>query len=464
MKLAVLSRIVLSVFTVYVLAPTDALRAADKPFNYTLSPVNVSPDGILAINDRGEVLIERQLVQFAQPAPLIINKEGRETAPFACPVSAEPVSPQAEGSTLNNRLDVVGNCRGSSLFGFVANLESGSASFLRYPGAQSTQASGINDLGQVVGDYFNPPGPTLRRHGYLYDPATGEYRTIDHPLSLADGGPTVLTHINNKGQMAGYVQQGDNQNARYSFIYENGSFHQVRHPRSSDDYTTFIYGLNNRGEIFGGFRGPDCHQSPACPFFYDGTNFLDVTLPLPPNAPFPPNMTVFPATVLDLGGLNDSGQFVGRYRRTLAWRQDSLGGFVAASSEIVPFVATPQDIQNNFVSFTGNNSSFQTTADTVGCPDGFAGKFSFDASLTNTGPNSLSHPMIRVAELTNGNALQNADYAPFGIGAMLSVFKSPDDAARILASGESVDVHFSICLKDYNSFTFFVDVFGLTSQ
>ena len=481
MRWTILPRMVFPVIAISVLASTQVLRAADEPAkatSYTLTPINVNMWGPLAINDRGEVLIQRQLILGAQPAPLIINKEGEETPPFDCQSATES---SAEGSALNNRRDVVGTCGGFKPFGFVTNFESGNVNVLRYPGALVTWAYGINDMGQAVGIYANEPQPPFccflpprHVHSYFYNPATGEYRTIDHPFSVATGWPTFLTHINNKGQIAGYHGDQTQSFNLYSFIYENGTFTPVRHPKAWDDHSTYIYGLNNRGEVFGAYSGLGCDESlnlvglGLCSLFlYDGAEYLDVILPIPASAPYPKTMIAYPAQVSHFGGLNDRGQFVGTYTRVLEWKPDLVylpGEFVPAKTEVVNFVATPQDVLNDFVSFTGSNSSFQTTADTVGCPAGFVGKFNFDASLTNTGQITLAHLMIQAKELTNGNVLQNADYAPGGVGATLSAFKNPSDAERVLSPGESVDIHFSVCLKDYNPFTFFVDVLGLTRQ
>jgi len=471
MRRTILSRLFFPLIAIYLLAPTQVLRAADEPAkatSYTLTPLNVNMGGPLAISDRGEVLIQRQLITGAQPAPLIINKDGKETPPFDCQSETES---SAEGSAVNNRGDVVGTCGGLRPFGFVTNLESGLVNALRYPGAQTTWGYGINDMGQAVGFYANQPQPPLccflpprHLHSYLFNSATGEYRTIDHPFSVATGWPTFLTHINNKGQIAGYhldETYAPTINA-YSFIYENGTFTPVRHPRAWDDHSTFIYGLNNLGEIFGAYSGPGCGR---CLFLYDGAKYVDVILPIPDNAPYPKDMSVSPAATRNFAGLNDRGQFVGTYSRILEWKPDLVylpGEFVPAKVEVVNFIATPQEVLNDFVSFTGSNSSFQTTADTFGCPAGFVGKFNFDASLTNTGQNPLAHLMIQAKELTNGNVLQNADYAPGGAGATLSAFKDPSDADRVVSPGESVDIHFSVCLKDYKPFEFFVDVLGLT--
>jgi len=241
MRRAILPRIVFVVIATCILVPTPPAEAA-QAIVYTVTPINVEMSRPLAVNDRGDVLFLRS--DHESPTTrletIIINKEGGETAPLTCPNSASPL-----GVALNNRKDVVGSCSG--LGGVVANPESGTFNVLRYPGAVSTTAAGINDMGQVVGSYIDP---LSHRHSFFYDPATGQYRTIDHPLSVATGSPTYLTHINNKGQMAGYYEepQPPFTPIRHAFVYENGSFTPVQYPGADE---TSIDGLNNRGEIFG---------------------------------------------------------------------------------------------------------------------------------------------------------------------------------------------------------------------
>jgi hypothetical protein len=163
--------------------------------------------GILDINNRGDVLIERQLVEFASPAPLIIKKNDKETALFECPGTIN----ETFGAGINNHRDIVGACNGRSPIGFVANPQSGSFTLLAVPGALTTWGTGINDLGQVVGFYANPVEPPFccflpprHLHSFFWDRATGEYRTIDNPLAELVGGWTRLTGINNKGQIVGH--------------------------------------------------------------------------------------------------------------------------------------------------------------------------------------------------------------------------------------------------------------------
>ncbi|MGD9730499.1 MAG: hypothetical protein AB7V39_29595, partial [Nitrospiraceae bacterium] len=88
--------------------------------------------------------------------------------------------------------------------------------------------------------------------------------------------------------------------------------------------------------------------------------------------------------------------------------------------------------------------------------------FGFDARLTNENSSPpLSDLAVKVKTLSNGNLLQNADGGNGGVGSTLTVPKQSGYADGTLTPGESVDVHFNICLKNKKPFTFFVDVLGM---
>ena len=128
----------------------------------------------------------------------------------------------------------------------------------------------------------------------------------------------------------------------------------------------------------------------------------------------------------------------------------------------VRFTKIPVQFQNvnALVAFNPIVESFRTTLDTTGCPASFAGKFSFDAKLTNITGSSLASLVTQVATLTGDNLLQNADGGPGGVGAKLTVPKKDDFSDGVLSSGEFVDVPFVICLNQIQPFDFFVDVLG----
>src|SRR6516164_3084931 len=62
------------------------------------------------------------------------------------------------------------------------------------PGALSTEANGINDSGQIVGDFWDG----LNLHGFFLD-VGGSFTTIDPPGATL----TRPTGINNSGQIVG---------------------------------------------------------------------------------------------------------------------------------------------------------------------------------------------------------------------------------------------------------------------
>jgi hypothetical protein len=150
----------------------------------------------------------------------------------------------------------------------------------------------------------------------------------------------------------------------------------------------------------------------------------------------------------DYFGLSASGLAV--WADTRGGNQDIFGGPPLPS------------IINDLVSFVPLSSTFNTTSNISGCPTGFVGKFSFDAKLTDktTSP-ALRDLVAKVTTLTNGNLLQNADGAPGGVGATLTIARMGDYSDGLLSPGEFVDVPFTICLKNRNRFTFFVDVLGI---
>jgi uncharacterized membrane protein len=113
------------------------------------------------------------------------------------------VSSQATG--VNNAGNVVG-------FNMPTGLTSdgfldigGVFTKLDYPGSMFTQALGLNNLGQVVGTYIDGAGGM---HGFVYSVAGGTFQSVDDPNGI---GTTTVNGINDKGQLVGfYVDGNDN--------------------------------------------------------------------------------------------------------------------------------------------------------------------------------------------------------------------------------------------------------------
>src|ERR1035438_9058537 len=75
-----------------------------------------------------------------------------------------------------------------------------------------TDASGINDLGQIVGSYGSFP-----YHGFLY--SGGTYTPLNAPGATNS---TVAYDINNLGQIVGLYQ--DSSGAEHGFLYIGSTF------------------------------------------------------------------------------------------------------------------------------------------------------------------------------------------------------------------------------------------------
>jgi len=325
-----------------------AYGAEHKPIrstSYTLTLIDAEVWGIIDINEKGNVLVERQLVQFASPAPLIIKDNSRETPAFECPGTTN----DTDGEGINNHGDIVGHCghdaRAPGLFAFVANPERGRITLLAYPGAQTTWGYGINDFGQVVGFYANQPEPPFccnlpprHLHSFFWDKATNQYRSIDNPLAELLGGWTWLRGINNKGQMVGHYNTLNNVTwEEYQFIYDNGTFTPIEFTGADQ---THITGFNNNSQIVGWYTDNNC--TGMCVFLFDDGDYFKISLPLPPNAPRPDDVPAGTAFLGRLGGMNDRGQFVGTYYRTSEWAIDIFGNLGPSRYEAGNLFATPE--------------------------------------------------------------------------------------------------------------------------
>ena len=117
-------------------------------------------------------------------------------------------------------------------------------------------------------------------------------------------------------------------------------------------------------------------------------------------------------------------------------------------------------LMNPFISFSPISSTFQYTPVNGECPDDCVGRFAFEARLTNTKGSPMYFLTAHVAALTNGNLLENADGGPGGEGSQLTVSLRDGYSDGELGPEESIIVPFTICLKEFSSFRFFVDVLG----
>jgi probable HAF family extracellular repeat protein len=112
---------------------------------------------------------------------------------------------------------------------------------LNVPGANyGTFANGINNRGQVVGEFSGTSTGSLRESGFLYD--AGVYTVLDDPLATNF---TEATGINEQGQIVGEYYDGTHY---HGFLYSGGVYSTIDAPGAT---STFAYGINERGQIVG---------------------------------------------------------------------------------------------------------------------------------------------------------------------------------------------------------------------
>ncbi len=129
---------------------------------------------------------------------------------------------------------------------FVRNTSGVYTSFGDSNATNGTRAFGINDADQVVGDYGDATGS----HGFLLrsgvdfnqtDPS--DYTTLDDP-SATNG--TFAFGINNAGQVVG--DYGD-ATGRHAFVENGGIYTNLNDPSATGN--TQAFGISNTGQIAG---------------------------------------------------------------------------------------------------------------------------------------------------------------------------------------------------------------------
>jgi probable HAF family extracellular repeat protein len=149
---------------------------------------------------------------------------------------------------------------------------------LAFPGF--TEASGINDAGQIVGTFLDT---SIVQHGFLL--SGGSFTTIDAPF-----GPTAAAGINAAGDIVGF-------SGAHGFLKTGASFSSVDFPGGT---STEAAGINDAGDIVGRYQDAASHTHG---FLKSGASFATID---DPNA-----------IAADGGsfatGINSAGAIVGSY-------------------------------------------------------------------------------------------------------------------------------------------------------
>ena len=125
----------------------------------------------------------------------------------------------------------------------------------------STDAEGLNDAGQIVGNYSDGSG----YHGFVY--SGGTYTTLDDPLATVG---TNAFSINDAGQIVGLYTVGS---VQHGYLYSGGTYTTLDVP--SADFTEAL-GINDAGQIVGIFHDGGGYHG----FLYSGGTYTTLDDPL----------------------------------------------------------------------------------------------------------------------------------------------------------------------------------------
>jgi probable HAF family extracellular repeat protein len=216
--------------------------------------------------------------------------------------------PNAENGTfaegINDRSQVVGIYVefGGAQHGFIEDR--GKYTTLDVPGASHTRLFGINNHGEIVGDYTKG----TRSHGFLY--TRGRFTNLDVPGAVF----TSPIGINDRGQVVGFYEDGKGRS--HGFLYERGRFRTINVPFPGA-FAIELSGINNRGHIAGCYR--DSTGGHGLLYAHGPFTSFDV-----------PFAETFDTCAL---GINDHGHIVGLYQNGMLDHPTGVHGFVYEEGE-----------------------------------------------------------------------------------------------------------------------------------
>jgi len=104
-------------------------------------------------------------------------------------------------AAINNLGDVAGFAtNGSGTTEAFLKLANGKLIRLNVPGASATQAFGVDDGDEVVGQYMVGSGSSATTQGFVWSPGFG-FETINDPKGV---GATTLNGVNDRGEVVGF--------------------------------------------------------------------------------------------------------------------------------------------------------------------------------------------------------------------------------------------------------------------
>jgi probable HAF family extracellular repeat protein len=177
----------------YIITPAG-LSLADE--------TNTAFNQLLGVNDTGNIVGYSSLDPAGQTMQLAYERLANGTYTLldnAAHTLVLPANVNSQATGINDGGDIVGFFMPTATTSDGFLLSNGKLTTLEFPGSTFTQALGINNRGQVSGFYNDANGAT---HGFTW--SNGNWTSIDVPGATS----TTINGINDFGQVAGFDTMG----------------------------------------------------------------------------------------------------------------------------------------------------------------------------------------------------------------------------------------------------------------
>jgi hypothetical protein len=183
-----------------------------------------------------------------------------------------------------------------------------------FPGAITTDATGINSSGEIVGFYTDGAGTT---HGFRR--SAGAFAAIDYPGAIS----TFAIAVNSRGDVAGFFLDVSGQ--WHGFVVSDGSYFVQDYPGATTG--TFTLGISANATLVGEFKVGQAFGQLGYAWMLRHGQYTQLTPPDCLGGSPPAPVHAFATSV------NPRGDVVGRLidaaGRQCAWKLDKHGAYTA---------------------------------------------------------------------------------------------------------------------------------------
>lgn len=208
------------------------------PIDY---PTATSGTDVTGISNSGTIV--GWYVDSSQVHGFVLNQGHYSTLDVPGAIDTRPEEISDSGTIVGEYWD-----SGGVLHGF--QYQNQSFTTIDHPGSTATGAGGVNSSGLIVG-WYEDGGQLPNEHGFVDD--HGKFTTIDYPGASVLPGWTVTnaSAINDRGDIGGVYFD----NGAHGFVLIDGNYYTVDGPDNPD--STYILGMNNLGQLVGLYHGSD---------------------------------------------------------------------------------------------------------------------------------------------------------------------------------------------------------------